>query len=145
MNAPIRTDLGLLLVRLMVGVVFVFHGSQKLFGAFGGYGLEATADWMGSIGIPFPLASAVAAGLAELCGGLALIAGFGQRLLAIPLTFTMLVAASTHEGFSAASGGMEYALVLAVAVAGLGLLGPGRFALRLPRTSPSLAASPARS
>ena len=51
-------DLGLFLVRSMLGVVFVYHGAQKLFGLFGGYGLEGTAGWMESVGIPFPLVSA---------------------------------------------------------------------------------------
>lgn len=130
---PLRTDLGLLLMRAMGGTVFVFHGAQKLFGSFGGYGLEGTAGFMESIGLPFPLASALLAGLAELVGGLALLTGFGQRLLALPLAFTMLVASFTaHSGFAAGSGGMEYPLTLAFLAAGLGLVGPGRFALRAP-------------
>lgn len=131
-------DLGLLLMRAMVGFVFVFHGSQKLFGLFGGYGLEATAGWMESIGIPLPMVSATLAGSAELLGGLALISGFGQRLLAVPLTFTMLVAAWTQTGFSG-PGGMELPLTLAFLVAGLGLTGPGRFAF-----TPSKPSSPDR-
>ena len=59
-------DLGLLLMRAMIGVVFVFHGGQKLFGLFGGYGLEATAGWMDSVGIPFPMLSATLAGSGNL-------------------------------------------------------------------------------
>lgn len=142
--SPLRTDLGLFLMRAMVGVVFLFHGAGKVFGWFGGHGIEGTAGWMESIGMPLPLASATAAGLTELLGGLALVSGFGMRLAAIPLTFTMLVAASVHTGFNAANGGMEYPLTLAVLTAGLGLVGPGRFALRLPRaTSPSLATASA--
>ena len=127
-----RHDLGLLVLRSMIGVVFFFHGAQKLFGWFGGYGLSATADWMGSVGIPLPVLSASLAGSVELLGGIALITGLFQRALAVPLTFTMLVAASTHTGFSAQSGGMEYPLTLAFAAAALALTGPGRFALRLP-------------
>jgi len=126
-----RSDVALLAMRVMVGIVFVFHGAQKLFGLFGGYGITGTAGWMASIGIPLPEVSATLAGAAEFFGGLALLSGFGQRLLSIPLTFTMLVAAFTaHSGFSATSGGMEYPLTLAVIVAGLGLLGPGRLAIR---------------
>jgi len=131
-SSPItRSDFALLAMRVMVGIVFVYHGSQKLFGLFGGYGITGTAGWMASIGIPLPEVSATLAGAAEFFGGLALLSGFGQRLLSIPLTFTMLVAAFTaHSGFNAASGGMEYPLTLAVVVAGLGLLGPGRLAFR---------------
>ena len=130
-------DLGLLVIRVMIGVVFVFHGAQKVFGLFGGYGLEGTAGFMESLGLPLPYASAVLAGGTELVGGLALITGFGQRLISIPLTFTMLVAAFTaHSGFNGQTGGMEYPLTLALVTAGLGLTGAGSLALRLPsRTS----------
>ncbi|MEO0649780.1 MAG: DoxX family protein [Planctomycetota bacterium] len=128
-------DLALLALRLMLGWTFFFHGSQKLFGLFGGYGIEGTAGWMESIGIPFPTVSVVLAGSTELLGGLALATGLGQRLIAAPLAFTMLVAAFTaHSGFDATQGGMEYPLTMAVVVAALGLLGPGRLALRFPAT-----------
>lgn len=129
MTSQTRTDTALLAMRLMLGTVFVFHGAQKLFGLFGGYGIDGTAGFMEGLGIPFPTLSATLAGTAELAGGLALWTGFGQRLLAAPLTFTMLVAAfSAHSGFNSATGGMEYPLVLAVFAAGLGVVGPGRFA-----------------
>ena len=129
---PLATDLGLLLIRLMVGVVFVFHGAQKLFGIWGGFGIEGTAGFMEGLGIPFPTLSAILAGSAEFVGGLALLTGFAQRLLAIPLAFTMFVAAFTaHSGFAAGAGGMEYPLTLAFLAAGLGLTGPGRFAVGL--------------
>lgn len=127
----LKHDLALLAIRLMTGTVFLFHGSQKLFGLFGGYGVEGTAGWMESLGIPFPVASTLAAGATELIGGAALVTGFGQRLLVAPLALTMLVGALTaHAGaFDASAGGMEYPLTLAVIVVALGLLGPGRLAL----------------
>ena len=136
MKHSTRIDTALLAMRTMVGIVFLFHGGQKLFGLFGGYGLQATAGWMDSIGIPFPLVSATLAGSAEFVGGLALLTGVGQSLMSIPLTLTMLVAAMTHasSGFDVTAGGMEYPLTLAVFSAGLGLAGPGRFALNLPRS-----------
>lgn len=132
-------DLGLFLMRAMLGVVFVFHGGQKLFGLFGGYGLEATAGWMESIGIPLPMVSAALASSTEFFGGLALLTGLGLRLASVPLTITMIVAALTHTGFSAQTGGMEYPLTLAIVTAGLGLTGGGRLALSWPRRSPDLA------
>ena len=132
-------DLGLLSIRLMTGSVFVFHGSQKLFGWFGGYGIASTAGWMESLGIPFPTLSTVLAGGTELIGGLALLTGLFQRLLAAPLAFTMLVAAFTaHSGFDGTQGGMEYPLLLAFVTAGLGLTGPGAFAWRLERSEATL-------
>lgn len=125
-------DLGLFLLRAMLGIVFVFHGSQKLFGLFGGYGLSGTAQWMGSIGIPLPTVSALLAGLSELIGGLVLITGVGFAWVLPPLAFTMLVAVLTGhagKGFSIQNGGYEYPLTLMVAVVALLLLGPGRLAL----------------
>ena len=126
-----HADLGLFLMRAMVGIVFVFHGAQKLFGLFGGYGLEATVGWMESIGIPFPMLSATLAGSAEFFGGLALLSGFGVRTAGLFLALTMLVAARTQTGFDATSGGMEYPLTLAFVSAGLALTGAGRFGLSL--------------
>ncbi len=128
---PATAGLGLLLIRLMLGAVFLFHGSQKLFGAFGGPGLEGFATFLGSLDVPLPQVSAVAAALAEFVGGAALVTGFLMRPLCLPLGFTMLVAAfSAHAGkFSAQDGGMEYPLTLAVVVLGLALTGPGPQAL----------------
>lgn len=127
----VRSDVALLLVRFVVGWVFVFHGAQKLFGAFGGPGIEGTAEMMGGIGIPLPTLSAVLAGGTEFLGGAALIVGFGVRWAAIPLVVTMLVAATqVHRGFDIQKNGYEYTLVLAAVAAGLGLTGPGRISLR---------------
>lgn len=125
-------DLGLLLIRLMVGVVFVYHGQGKLFG-----GLEGFAGALQSMGVPAPQLAAWAAALSEFLGGLVLIAGVAFRYALWPLVFTMLVASfKAHGGrFSLQDGGMEFALTLGVVVAGLALTGPGAFALErwLPR------------
>jgi putative oxidoreductase len=130
-------DLGRLLIRVMIGAVFVYHGSQKLFGWFGGHGISGAAEWMGGIGIPLPTLSAVLAGVAEFVGGLAVLAGLGLRLAAVPMTFTMLVAIATvhRHAFGAQNGGMEYPLTLAAVLVGLALLGPGRFRLDFNRSS----------
>ena len=117
----------------MLALVFSFHGAQRLFGLFGGYGLEGTAQWMRSVGIPLPMLSASLAGGTELLGGLPLLLGLFHRSAALLLAFTMLVAAWTHTGFSAASGGMEYPLTLALVSLGLALTGPGRYSLRAAR------------
>src|SRR5687767_8529429 len=124
------SDIGLLLLRLMLGVVFIFHGGQKLFGLFGGYGLTATAGAFESMGLPFPIASTIAAGSAEFFGGILLIVGFLFRPAAALMAFTMLVASFTHlsGGFSAPKG-VEFPLTLGIALITLALTGAGRFAL----------------
>jgi putative oxidoreductase len=77
---------------------------------------------MESIGMPFGQLSALLAGATEFGGGLLLLAGFRVAWVAVPVTFTMLVAAFTaHSGFDAQQGGFEYPLTLAVATAALGL------------------------
>jgi putative oxidoreductase len=121
-------DTGLFLIRAILAVVFIYHGSQMLFGWFGGYGIEGTANWMASIGIPFPTLSALMAGSTEFFGGIVLLLGTGTRLAALPMAFNMLVASATaHSGFNAQTGGMEYPLTLGVILLALVLLGPGRF------------------
>jgi len=131
MNASTQqrmTDTGLFLIRAILAVVFIYHGSQKLFGSFGGHGIEGTAGFMGTIGIPFPTFSAVMAGVTEFAGGIVLLLGTGARLAALPMAFTMLVAIATAlSGFDVRTGGMEYALTLGVILLALALLGPGRF------------------
>ena len=123
-------DAGLVLMRGMLGAVFVFHGSQKLFGWFGGYGLQATGQWMESIGIPFGFVSAALAGSTEFFGGLLLLTGVATRFVSVPMVITMLVAVTTaHHGFDAGQGGAEYPITLAAVLAGLGLIGPGGWTL----------------
>jgi putative oxidoreductase len=128
-SAP--TDAGLLLIRAIVGVVFVFHGMQKLFGLFDGPGLEGFADALEGMDVPLPMVSAVLAAVAEFGGGLAFIVGIGVRYAAAALVITMAVAIlKVHWGaFSAQANGMEYPLTLACVAAGIALTGPGRFSL----------------
>lgn len=130
-NHPVTIDTGLLVIRAMLAVVFLFHGGQKLFGLFGGHGIAGMAGYLEGLGVPFPMASALLAGSAEFFGGAALLTGVGLRIAAIPMVITMLVASFTANGgaFSAQAGGMEYPLTLAAMLTGLGLTGPGRFTL----------------
>jgi putative oxidoreductase len=125
------TNIALLALRLILATVFIFHGSQKLFGWFGGYGLAATGQYMESIGIPFGTASAFLAASTEFFGGILLLAGVLIPFVTIPMVFTMLVASFVAHGggFSAQTGGMEYPLTLAVTSASLGLLGGGDWTL----------------
>ena len=124
----LTVDLGCLIIRLMIGAVFVFHGSQKLFGWFEGPGLMNFAKGLESMEIPYPAYAAVLAAGAEMLGGIALITGLGMRFMVVPMIFTMGVACYTHaHTFSMLKGGMEYPLTLGVVMIGLLLMGPGRF------------------
>jgi len=108
-------------LRIGAGVIFTAHGAQKLFGWFGGYGLEGTAGWMDSIGLSPGFLMATLAGSAEFFGGLLLIIGFLVRPTALVLAATMIVAiAAVHlgNGLFMANNGYEFGLaLLAVSVA----------------------------
>jgi putative oxidoreductase len=134
-------DLGLLLIRLILGAVFMFHGSQKLFGSFGGHGIDGFAAFLEhQLQVPLPQLSAWLAACAEFFGGLALVLGFFVRIATIPMIVTMLVAVLRvhRNAFSLEHGGMEYALTLAVVLTGLLLIGGGRITvINLIRSSKS--------
>jgi putative oxidoreductase len=87
--------LGLLILRIVLGVIFFKAGSGKLFGWFGGPGIEGATQLFQGLGIPAPHAQAIFVGCTELLGGSALILGFLSRLAAIPLAITMVVAIFT--------------------------------------------------
>jgi putative oxidoreductase len=120
---------GPVLLRVVVGILFVAHGAQKLFGWFGGYGLEGTGQWMDSIGLGPGYAMALLAGSAEFFGGLALILGVLVRPAAIGLAITMVVAIfSVHfqNGLFMDKNGYEYALALLVVSVSLAISGAGK-------------------
>jgi putative oxidoreductase len=124
-------DLGLLIIRLALAAVFIFHGAQKIFGAFGGPGIEGFSGALESMKVPMPRLSAWLAAVSEFGGGIILLIGTGTRIAVIPMIFTMLVAiVKVHsKAFSLEQGGMEYALTLGCVLLGLLLLGPGRITL----------------
>ena len=123
---------GALALRIPVGIIFAAHGAQKLFGWFGGYGLEGTGQFFGSIGLTPGYLMALLAGLVEFFGGLALVLGVLVRPAAAALAFAMLIAVfAVHwsKGFFASNGGYEYALALLAASVALVLSGAGRFSV----------------
>ncbi|WP_417690265.1 DoxX family protein [Pseudidiomarina sp.] len=124
--------IGALFLRVPVGIILTAHGAQKLFGWFGGYGLEGTGQWMASIGLEPGFLMALLAGAAEFFGGLALIFGLLTRPAALVSAFTMVVAIfSVHasNGLFMANNGYEFALSLLAATAALTALGGGRLSL----------------
>jgi putative oxidoreductase len=127
----VTTDTGTsqLALRIPVGIVFIAHGAQKLFGAFGGYGLEGTGQWMASIGLNPGFLMALLAGSAEFFGGIALMLGLLVRPAAVVLAFTMLVAIfAVHigNGLFMSNDGYEFGLVLLAASVSLAISGAGR-------------------
>jgi len=133
-NRLISTKLGLdtLPVRIGAGVIFTAHGAQKLFGWFGGYGLEGTAGWMESIGLAPGTLMAALAGGAEFFGGLLLIVGLLVRPTAVVLAFTMLVAIVTvhlPHGLFMSNNGYEFGLALMVISISLALRGADSLSL----------------
>lgn len=116
------------ILRIPVGLILMGHGSQKLFGMFGGYGLAGTGQYMDSIGIHPGELMAALAGSAEFFGGLALVIGLLVRPASFVIGFTMLVAIfSVHfsHGLFIQNGGYEYALTLLVICVSLFVGGAG--------------------
>lgn len=121
---------GALTLRVPIGIIFAAHGAQKLFGWFGGYGLEGTGQFFGSIGLNPGYLMALLAGAVEFFGGLALVFGLLVRPAAAGLAFAMLIAIlAVHvgSGFFVDKGGYEYALALLAASLSLLFSGGGRF------------------
>lgn len=120
---------GALALRIPVGIIFAAHGAQKLFGWFGGHGLEGTGQWMASIGLAPGYLMALLAGSAEFFGGLALIIGLLVRPAAAVLAIAMLVAIfSVHigNGLFMSNNGYEFGLALLAVSVSLMLSGAGR-------------------
>ncbi|MEM1502513.1 DoxX family protein [Domibacillus sp. 8LH] len=126
-------DLGLLIIRLVIGLTFVGHGAQKLFGWFGGTGITGTGSWLESIGIKEGAKVwATLAGLFEFIGGLLFAAGFLTWLGAIMIVIVMIdaiFAVHGKNGYWMTNGGFEYNLVLIATAMGVALIGPGEYAL----------------
>ena len=127
-----RAGFGLTVVRILVGIIFVAHGSQKLFGAFGGYGLEGTGQYMESLGLTPGYLMALVSGSAEFFGGLGLVVGLLARPAAVVLAATLVVAIfSVHisHGLFMANNGYEFALALLGGVVAVLIKGAGKFSL----------------
>jgi putative oxidoreductase len=126
-----RRDLGLLVLRVGTGAVLAAHGTQKLFGWFGGHGLEGTAKGMEAMGFHPGRESAVAAGLGEAGGGALLALGLATPAAGAAAAGSMAGAVSVHlpAGFFNQAGGFEYPAFLGFTSAAIGIAGAGRYSL----------------
>ena len=122
---------GILFLRVVLGATLFAHGSQKLFGWFGGHGPRGTAGFFGQLGFRQPYAMAVVAGLSE-AAGLLLAFGFLTPFAALAIAATMVVAVgSVHwrNGFFATSGGYEFNFLIWACAVTIAATGPGRFSI----------------
>ena len=125
-------DVGVLVLRVLVGVTFSLHGFQKLFGWFGGGGPIGTARWFASLGFGDGRVAARAAGTGEVAGGLGLAVGLLTPLAALAMIGTMTTAAlvnNAEHGFWSVNKGWELNGYLIAVAAAVAITGPGRISL----------------
>jgi putative oxidoreductase len=125
-------DLGLLVARLVLGLLMAAHGTQKLFGWFGGYGLGKTGEFFVQLGFPPGRLFASAASLGEVTGGLLLAFGFlGPVGPALMMSVMLVAAISVHwkNGLFASTNGVELPLLYMTGAFGIALAGYGHYSL----------------
>ena len=130
MNNAKQAQLGLTLVRIMLGIVFIAHGGQKVLGLFGGPGLEGFVSWVGTFGVPAYLGYIAA--FAELIGGILLLFGIYAELGALMVIGVMAGAiyfVHLPHVFFIQNGGYEYVLSLIVSSVAIIIGGAGTLAL----------------
>ena len=120
---------GILLLRLVVGLAFVGHGTQKLFGWFGGYGPKGTGGFFASQGYRAPVMMAVLAGLAEAGGGTLLALGLATPLAGALLAIVMINAIGSVTFKKAFMLGSELEIAYLTIAVSLAATGPGRFSI----------------
>ena len=129
---PQTLGLGLLVGRLVIGLLMAAHGAQKLFGWFGGYGLNATGEFMVQLGFPSGRLFASTAAVTEVVSGLLVALGlFGPIGPALMLSVMIVAAISVHwqNGVFAMQNGIEVPLLYATGALAIALAGPGAFSL----------------
>ena len=126
---PINTDLALLILRVVLGIIMIYHGWPKL------TNLAGTIDGMAGMGVPAPAVAAIFATVAEFIGGLLMLLGAFTDIAGLMFTIDMLGAITfvhAKNGFSVAKGGIEWPLLLAATALAIALTGPGRYAVGPP-------------
>ena len=126
---PLNTDLALLILRLVLGIIMVYHGWPKL------TNLGGTIEGFAGMGIPLPALAAVFATVAELVGGLLMLAGAFTDIAGLLFAIDMLGAiifVHAKNGFSVSKGGVEWPLALLAMALAIALAGPGRYSAGRP-------------
>jgi putative oxidoreductase len=131
MERGLNPELGLAILRVVLGVIFIAHGAPSVFG-----GMEGTTELMRSLGVPLPLVAAWAISLLEFLGGISLIAGLLVTPVALFLIVHMMmgvILVHAERGFYVlgpnANGGIEFSLLLAASLLMLVFGGPGLAAM----------------
>jgi len=125
-------DIGILVIRVVFGLIFAAHGAQKLFGWFGGYGIAGTGGWLESVGYRPGRTFATLLGLTEFVAGLLLALGLLGTVGPALIVAVMIVAMITvhwKNAFFVSTNGVEHPLMFAIAAIGLALIGPGQYSL----------------
>lgn len=121
-------DVALLIVRIVLGVIVIAHGAQKVFS----YGIGGTAASFAQMGVPLPPVSAVVTVVIELVGGVLLLVGFATAVAGLFVALEMLAAAllvHVSHGIFAADNGWELVGAIGAAALALAAVGPGRFSI----------------
>ncbi|HEY8165354.1 MAG TPA: DoxX family protein [Gemmatimonadaceae bacterium] len=131
-NDPQLVSLGLVIGRLVFGLLFAAHGAQKLFGWFGGYGLNATGEFMVQLGFPNGRLFAGLSGLGEFVAGLLIALGFlgpiGPALAVAGMIVAMRTVHRKH-GLFATNNGIELPLLYATGATAFAFIEYGRYSL----------------
>jgi putative oxidoreductase len=126
---PLNPDLALLILRVVLGIIMIYHGWAKV------TDLGGTIEGMTGMGVPAPAVAAIFATVAEFVGGLLMLVGAFTDIAGLMFAIDMLGAITfvhAKNGFSVANGGIEWPLVLAAAALAIALAGPGRYAVGNP-------------
>jgi putative oxidoreductase len=126
---PLNPDLALLILRVMLGIIMIYHGWPKV------TNLGGTIEAMAGMGVPAPAVAAIFATVAEVVGGLLMLLGAFTDIAGLMFAIDMLGAITfvhAKNGFSVAKGGMEWPLLLVAAALAIALAGPGRYAVGSP-------------
>ena len=124
-------SVGLLILRVVVGLLFIGHGTQKLFGWFGGGGPEGTSGFFGSLGYRSSRTMALVGGLTETLGGLLVLLGLLTPLgsaMIVGMMVSAILAVHIDKGLWNSNGGIELPLVFIAAATAIAF-GPGRYAI----------------